>query len=184
MPGRTPVEAFRAFIDPIQSALGCLARAKITASGFNPGRVESWTINDGAGVDLSKGWHFEAEMHYEVIRSDEPSDGPWRVTTRAYRYLISRDGTDMVRMHWHPAGQSPVRSPHLHIPFLADGAEVEKAHLPISRVSFEDAVQWAIMLSGQAQNGDWLAILEATRLRHIEHQSWSALAPGPPGPTA
>ena len=178
MPGRTPSEAFEAFVDPLRAALSCLAAAKITTGpkAREPHGVRVWSVNLANGVVLRDGWHFEAEMHYEIIHSDPPAE-PWRVTTRAYRYRISRCDTDLVRMHWHPTGKSPFTTPHFHIPMLARAADGEHGHLPIGRVSFEDAVQWVIVMSGQHARDDWQEVLDRTRTRHVEHRTWSDAPP-------
>lgn len=179
MPGRTPAEAFDAFVDPLQEALGCLASAKITpAQGCRkPGGDRSWSINFPRGLTLKDGWHFEAEMMYRIIEDRRPGADPWRVSTRAYRYRISNCDIDVVRMHWHPGGQSPFKAPHFHIPNLPGGSMGEKGHLPVSRVTFEDAVEWVIVLSGQSARDDWRAVLDRTRDTHLEHRSWSDTPP-------
>ena len=179
MPGRTPSEAFDAFIDPLQEALGCLGSGKITPSpaARQPGAVRAWSINLERGLALQDGWHFEAEMHYEIIRNDRAGGDNWRATTRAYRYRISNCDKDLVLMHWHPVGRSPFKQPHLHIPELSGGSSGEKGHLPVSRVTFEDAIEWVITMSGQAARSDWRAVLDRTRQKHLEHRSWSDTPP-------
>lgn len=178
MPGRTPSEAFSAFVGPLREALSCLAPAKITTGprSQEPNGVRAWALNLDRGVVLRDGWHFEAEMHYEIVHADPPAL-PWRVTTRAYRYRISRCDKDLVRMHWHPSGNSPFMTPHFHIPLLSGTPHDEGGHLPIGRVSFEDAVQWVIVMSGQCARADWQEVLDRTRALHVEHRTWSASPP-------
>lgn len=178
MPGRTPSEAFSAFVDPLREALSCLAAAKITTGpkSHEPFGVRVWSLNLDRGVVLRDGWHFEAEMHYEIIPADAPAP-PWRVTTRAYRYKVSHCDKDLVRMHWHPSGKSPFTTPHFHIPMLSGGTGGESGHLPIGRVSFEDAVQWVIVMSGQHARADWQEVLDRTRSVHVEHRTWSDAPP-------
>src|SRR5689334_1127717 len=113
MPGRTPTEAFEAFIGPIRGAVSCLARAKLTFSEGARSKVETahaWNINDGAGVTTGP-WEFEASMNYKII----PAEAGYRVTTLAYHYRLAYDAQDLVRWHWHPNGRSPAKFPHLHL---------------------------------------------------------------------
>lgn len=171
MAGKTPTQAFDAFIQPIQTALGCVGTGKITLSpaGRSPGGVRAWTINGGQGLVLKDGWHLEGEMHYEIVKEPDPVRGPWRVTTRAYRYRVAHCGNDIARLHWHPAGKSPYTKPHLHLP---QAGEAEKGHLPVGRLTFEDAVEWTITLSAQEARTDWRSVLDASRQAHTLHRSW------------
>ena len=116
-------------------------------------------------------------MHYEIIPTERASQDRWRATTRGYRYRISRSDTDLVLMHWHPVGHSPFKQPHLHIPELLGGLRGEKGHLPVSRVTFEDAVEWVITMSGQHARSDWRSVLDRTRQKHLDHRSWSHTPP-------
>jgi hypothetical protein len=177
LPGRTPQAAFDAFIGPIEGAVSCLGQGKIvcTAGRSQPGGVRAWSLNGDAGMTFGGGWHFEAQMHYEVIPAEEPA-GEWRVTTRAYRYRIARSGVDLVRIHWHPMGRSTYRDPHVHLPALTM-AEGETAHLPVGRITFEDAVEWAIGLGIKPARSDWRSVLDRSRGPHVQHRSWH-ISPG------
>ncbi|NCT90268.1 hypothetical protein GXB85_04775 [Cellulomonas sp. APG4] len=168
MPGRTPPEAFEAFIEPIRRALSCLGPAKITLSqhGRQVGDTRAWTLNNGLGLAMRGGWHLDATMHYEIIPTQDTS--AWRVTTRAYRYRVACADAELVRMHWHPSGNSPHTLPHLHIPALAAATH----HLPVTRLTFEDAIEWAISLGAPPAREDWRDVLGETRALHIEHRSW------------
>lgn len=174
MPGRTPTEAFDAFIEPIQRALNCLGQGKITPSngGRQPGATRLWSINGVNGLALRDGWHFDAQMHYEIIRTGD--DSGWRVTTRAYRYRLALCGADLFRMHWHPVGNSPYKTPHVHLPKM--GID-DKVHLPTGRLTFEDAVEWSIGLGVPPARTDWQSVLKASHALHIEHRTWSTEPP-------
>lgn len=130
MPGRTPSDAYEAFQKPLKLALSCLCPAKITTSkgGKNqPGVVHSWSINLSKGIS-QRGAHFLAQMHYEIIKDPREGYGPYRVTTRAYRYKLSAAtlNEDIFRMHWHPTGKSDVKPDWEEI--LAKSYEVHAAH--------------------------------------------------------
>lgn len=178
MPGRTPPEAFGAFVEPLQAAVSCLGAGKIVTSphGKSAGAVRSWTLNDGAGLAV-KGWHLEAEMNYELIRDDAVS---WRVTTRAYMYRVSVLGGDVFRIHWHPTGHSDYVRPHVHARFVVPerDRDVLKEHLPTGRITFEEAIEWAIKLGMPSARDDWQSVLLECRKKHLEHRTWSYEPPG------
>lgn len=168
------------FLEPIRRAVACLGTAHVTVSpgGHAPGGTRAWSINLDQGLALRDGWHLEAQMHYEVIRTDDGQE--WRVTTRAYRYRLAHLGHDKVRMHWHPTGKSPYVLPHLHLPEMT-ATTGEKGHLPVSRLTFEDLVEWAIGLGVTPARTDWKSVLDASRALHLQHRTWSDQPP-PPAP--
>lgn len=108
MPGRTTLEAFDAFITPLQAAVTTLGPAKITVSKggrSNSQGVHAWTLNSDNGMPLTGGMLLRARMNYEFLRADDLSDGPWRCTTRGYMYaVIGTDGHELISYHWHPLG--------------------------------------------------------------------------------
>jgi hypothetical protein len=85
-------------------------------------------------------------MLYEIIRTDDPVRGPWRVSTRAYAYEMQTSGRELVwSYHWHP--QSTVSNPHAHLGHtqLAEDAVLsDKAHHPTGRVSLESVIRTCI----------------------------------------
>jgi hypothetical protein len=98
-------------------------------------------------------------MHYEIIRDDREEYGPWRVSTRGYRYQISRIGQqDLARLHWHPTGASHYTEPHLHLPTV--------------RATFEDAITWAAVLGMPMARDDWPEVLKQCQEKHLVHRSW------------
>ncbi len=107
----------QAFLAPLQTALACVAHAKITPSPggrAQPGKVHAWTINSGAGAELHH-YRLKAAMQYELIEEDSER-GPWRATTRGYMYSIETSGdSELLSAHWHPTGKSHHKEPHLHV---------------------------------------------------------------------
>lgn len=104
-----------------------------------------------------QGWHFEAQMHYEIITDDRPGYGPFRVTTRAYRYRFARAGQDVARFHWHPLGKSSHIEPHMHLALVRVGMDEDTrdVHLPSPRFTFESAISWAIQLGWPPAQDDF-----------------------------
>ncbi len=72
--GQARREAAQAFLGPLQSALGCIAHAKITPSPggrTRPNMTHAWTINSGAGVLVAGGGlRLIASMRYQLIEED------------------------------------------------------------------------------------------------------------------
>ena len=177
MPGRTPQEAFEAFIVPIESACSCLGSVKVTVSpgGRTAASVEhSWTLNRMNGF-TAKGWHFDAGMGYVIIQDAGPGRGPWRVHTLQYRYRLAVTDQDVFRLHWHPNGNSPVTYPHLHAALEPKDRMPDSinAHLATGRMTLEDALRWAFGLGMPAALPDWPKRLDETEAPHLEHRSWS-----------
>jgi hypothetical protein len=111
------------FLEPLQQAVSCLGQGKIMTSNGGKdrlGKVHSWSLNGETGIS-KQGWHFEAQMHYEIITDDRPGYGPYRVTARAYRYRFDLAGQDVARFHWHPLGRSPHKDPHVHLALVLEG---------------------------------------------------------------
>lgn len=179
MPGRTPAEAFRAFIEPIQEALSCLGQAKAQSSPggrTEPNQDHAWMINRGNGFTV-KAWHFSAEMGYRIIRDE--TNGPWRVHTTGYRYRLSVAGQDVFRMHWHPNSKSPIRYPHLHANLSPKQqlAESLGAHLETDRMSLERALRWAFELGMPPGRADWEQCLQRSEELHLQHRTWARGGP-------
>lgn len=184
MPGRTPAEAVRAFLEPLQSALAVLAHGKIsTRGGQNPrvGTPQQWSLNDGGGVELltdnAEGLTLYAAMYWQVIEDERDGYGPYRVTTRGYDYsLVQGDATEVWAMHWHPSGSSWERLPHVHLGdvLFADTAPVSsKSHLRTGRMTFETAVRWCFQFGAEPLADDWDDRLTLAEAPHILHRSWS-----------
>lgn len=182
MPGRTAPDAFQAFLEPLISAVSVLGQAKIVVSpgGRQASDIDhSWTLNGERGYS-SRAWHFEAAMKYRIIQDGRPTYGPWRVTTRAYRYRLAVAGEDVFRMHWHPDGNSPVTGPHMHVAFAPAShvGDSLREHLPGERQTFENAIRWAIAAGLPPARTDWQDLLDQAERAHLEHRSWSGGGPG------
>lgn len=171
MPGRTPAEAFRAFMEPIEAAVACLGNAKVTTSpgGMTNTHVDhSWTLNGpGKAMVFKGGYCFRASMKYRFIEHE----GGYRVTTLEYIYSLSCGEDELWDLHWHPVGSSPETRPHLHAAIL--GAGGKRAHRPTGRMTFEDAVEWVIASGVTPVREDWAEILSGSKAVHVQHRSWS-----------
>ena len=184
MPGRSPAEAFNAFIDPLAEAVSCLGAAKIVPSPGGravPNVVHAWALNGETGMAFPGGWHFEAQMHYEIVQ--RPVSREWRVKTHGYRYRLALRGTHLWRLHWHPTVTSGYHLPHLHMNLGRPGdvpLETMSQHHPTGRMTFEDAVEWIFRVGIEPARENWNEIISASRERHLEHRSWDRYPPGSP----
>lgn len=169
---RTPSDALRAFLEPIQEALGCIGIAKITVSpnSTEVGKTHSWVINSSNGLALKNARLFKASMQFEIV-----NDGNgWRVSTRSYLYSLLQEGQELFALHWHPDGLSdPQYSfPHAHIN-IQNVKDSKKQHLPTGRLSFKDAIEWSIRLGVETLRDDWEEVLQRTRNDYFQKRTWT-----------
>lgn len=157
--------------------MSCVARAKITVSPGghrDVGRSHSWTINRGEGCELRGGRWLQARMQYRIIPDEEA--GPFRVTTEGYAYsLDDASGVELFSIHWHPLGVSTYVKPHLHLPrpvSTPSGLVEAGGHLPVSRMSFEQAIRWSIEWGAQPRVDDWQDRLDLAESPHVLHRRW------------
>ncbi len=185
MPGRKPAEAVRAFLQPLQDALACVADGKLSArGGLSPrvGTPQQWSMNNGGGVELlsedAEGLTFYASMYWEVIEDEHEGYGPYRVTTRGYDHsLVRGEATELWAMHWHPAGPSGEKLPHVHLGdvLFGEGSPVSsKNHLRTGRMTFETAIRWTIEFGAMPLHDDWEARLALAEAPHMLYRTWSA----------
>jgi hypothetical protein len=175
--GRTPHEALSAFVDPLQRALSCVTRANLVHRPPWPGHVQALgaseepirlaTAAGGPAPSLS------LEQQYDIVQA--PGEhGPWKITTRAYRYRIdSAAGAELVLWHWHPTDRQgrPHRQPrpHLH----AQVADLRGRHLPTGRVGLEAVIRALVDdFDVRPRRGDWRSVLDATEALFEQWRTW------------
>jgi hypothetical protein len=185
MPGRTPNEAYRAFVEPLARALACVATAKIQPSVggthvFHRDHNLYLTRQGDSDYVRLRGepaLDFRARMVYRLIEDPRAGFGPIRVTTRAYDYSLRlATGESVVDYHWHPDGVSHEARPHLHLgsaQLQPHGVIGRKHHLPTGRVTFESVIRTAVELGATPLHEDWQQRLEDTETPHIRYRSWS-----------
>jgi hypothetical protein len=85
--GRTPAAAVNAFLPPLQRALSCVSDTVFVRSHDStaPGVVRSMNA-PGAGSAALRGGnrlHLSVPIQCEVVKTDDPERGPWKVSTQA-----------------------------------------------------------------------------------------------------
>ena len=107
-------------------------------------------------------------VSYDMSVALMEQKSPWSKAS-IVRYPVDV-GESTISYHWHPAGSSPVRTPHLHVRTGGDsfqgGVSLDRLHLPTSIVSLATNVRFLITELGVEPNrADWgrvLAGVEAT----------------------
>lgn len=174
MPGRTPADAVRNYIEPLQTAVSCLdgvAKILVTARVHRVGDLGAWILNGPDGMALHGFGTFYAQQQFELVETSEEhrqykAGEHYRVSTREYIYRLALDTGEQIRWHWHPKGNSPERRPHIHPSFNL------KAHLPGSRVALEDVIEGCIQLGARASCDDWRQKLGETGGVHKLYRTW------------
>lgn len=146
MPGRNAEEAFRAFVEPLESCLRCITLEHRLVVRRHDDDQFSVTLNEGIPIGLTNGdveFSFAFSM---VVATVAMEDGQRRMSTRKYIYDVregrpQRGNTTLVQWHWHP-NNGRVAYPHAHLPFSAPYSA--KLHVPTGRITFEDVVEFII----------------------------------------
>lgn len=176
MPGRTPREAVKAYLEPLQKNLSIICKGVLRPSNYDMvDKVGVLMLPDPAPLNGRPDLYLAFAQQYKIIKDVE--NGPFRVTTRYYSYAVeTQDAQEIVGYHWHPDGDSPVKFSHLHLgPGALIGREEisRKAHFPTGRVAFEDMVELLIDTFGvQPDRTLWQEIVEKTRSLFTQHKSW------------
>jgi len=147
--GRNPTAAVKAFVAPIQTALGLFASGNVTADSYKPENDGVLAFNGGEVVKLRGGNKvgLSVSMRYRIIKTDEAGRGPWKVTTTGYMYELQLEEKKLYEYHWHPISASHEVRPHLHC-----SAALDKGHIPTGRVMIEDVLNLAVQLGAKPNN--------------------------------
>lgn len=163
MRDRTPAEAYRTFIRPMQSALNTISDGRLVLSNrldsIQAGTPLDISLNSGAPTPLRFAKSERLFIQVAFWGIIEPfALGTQRFDCRltAYWYSISNHaGQEVVAYHWTPEVRSLERRyPHLHVgsavsseSSLALGS-FHKLHLPTNLISIQHLVRFAIQELG------------------------------------
>ena len=161
---QTSHEAVANHLDTLQKLVSCVTPSVVVTEFYHPLVVPiPVTINYGEPVSLRGPSRFQFALRQSFIAVDSGQNSSWRVGVRSFSYEIhDSEGREVLLYHWHPRGNSPVVTPHLH---LEQGAqvgrtEVRDAHLPTGDVSLNSLLRVLIEEMGvQPQRPDWDSIL-------------------------
>lgn len=193
VPGHNPHEAVVNYRTPMARAIRTLNAEAFLVPGrdsynFQLGAHGYWRLGDENGLRLTPhdsdlSMRFHAEQHYRIIECDpashDPELGCYRVSTLMYAYELIVNNSTVWAMHWHPIGDSDEFRPHFHISGGDDQRFSVKDHLPSSRHTIEDAVEWCITHGAVPADENWADIVAETKGVHVLHRSW-AMSPDEP----
>ena len=161
---RASYEAVDNYITNLQKLLSCVTRSVINAEIYQPAPAPHFlTINDGEPVLLSGPSRLQLALRQYFVTVDSAQSSAWQIQVSSYFYeLLDSDGREVLAYHWHPRGNSPVATPHLH---LEQGArvgrpEVRDAHLPTGDVSLNAILRVLIEeMDVRPLRPDWESVL-------------------------
>ncbi len=167
MVSRTPAEAVNSYIESIQLAISCITYSVVTVRGgyYPSDRPHTLSLNDGSPVRLGgiSRLRLLIEQQYRVLQLDTPT-GLWTVDVVNYQYAVfDTNDREVLAYHWHPVGQSPVVTPHLHIGHgaMAGRPEIGNAHLPTGHVSTIEILRMLIRdFAVVPRRRDWESVLD------------------------
>ena len=168
MAERTYSHAVDHVLAPLRLAISCVTPTIFTTPRLIPrsGALLDVLLGEGDPVRLRgpQCIHLRVRIWIRVSQA-EPPRGLWEAQTTAYEYRLSdQDDREILAYHWHPEGQSHVRTPHLH---LGPASEVVRpallaAHLPTGQVGLHEVERLAIDSFGVAPiRPDWDRVLQA-----------------------
>jgi hypothetical protein len=176
VPGRTPRDAVKAYLEPLQKNISIVCKGVLRVNNYDAlEAVSVLTLPDPVPLNGRPDLYLSFTQQYKIIK--DPENGPFRVTTLYYSYAVeTQDAHEIVGYHWHPDGVSPVRFPHLHLgPAALVGMEDlrRKAHLPTGRVAFEEVVEFLIATFGvEPDRTLWQEIVDKTKSLFARHKTW------------
>ena len=177
MAGKTPHQAVRNFIEPLNRALSCVTKAILVASGYDPAdKPHAVALNNGNPVSLrvKPPLFFTVLIQYKIVEA-KGELGPWKVSTVAYIYAVQdKQRRELFAYHWHPQETPQYHYPHLHIGGGIAGGFFEKLHLPTRRISLEEVLRLLItQLKVKPLKRDWEKVLRETQEAHERFRTWS-----------
>lgn len=122
--------------------------------------------------------HLSFAMEYEIVETDDKDRGPWKVSTRQYRYHVVNDARDEILLwHWLPLGLCTTEQPHMHIgqsQLTRDAVLSRKLHIVTGRLAIETVIQTLISeLNVFPARENYQEILDEGRANFERWQTWS-----------
>lgn len=165
--GRTPAEVVSRYRQAMQRLLSCVTDSVVdVAGGYFPSDIpHRLALNYDQPVPIGRASKFMLRLrqNYLIV---EPlmSNDSWYVELAGYNYVLyDEDQREVVIYHWHPHGNSPEVTPHLHLQQGAQvgRAEVRDAHHPTGQISLGRYLRYLIRDYGvEPRRPDWRLILD------------------------
>jgi hypothetical protein len=178
LPGRTTRAAFNAFVEPLRKSVSCLTDDQLIASSGGTGgrraprgEIHALTMANGA-IRLGNELFLHIGLKYQIIHVPGLPNGPYKVKTHAYAYQLHHEsGPMLIGYHWHPAGESSFREPHIHAPALLPGSG--RVHFPSERTSLEAVIRFCIgELHAEPNRKDWAEVLAMNEDLFETYRTW------------
>jgi hypothetical protein len=176
VPGKTPREAVKAYLEPLQKNVAIVCKGVLRANNYDKlDQVSVLTLEEPAPLHGRPNLYVSFTQQYKIIKDSE--NGPYKVKTLYYSYAVETESAqEIAGYHWHPEGVSPVRFPHLHLGPAALIAREElnrKAHFPTGRVAFEEIVEFLIATFGvEPDRALWQELVEKTKSMFKKSKTW------------
>jgi hypothetical protein len=95
VPGRTPREAVKAYLEPLQKNVSIVCRGVLRVNNYDTlNEVSVLTLPDPVTLDGRPDLYLSFTQQYKII--EDPENGPFRVTTRYYSYTIETQDTQEI----------------------------------------------------------------------------------------
>ena len=164
--GSSPAEAVNNYRTEVQRRVSCVTDAVVGVDGGYYPSPEPHFLTMSSGLPAALGGasrlRLRLQQNYRIVQSGSTGIA-WRVDVVGYNYaVLDSELTEVILYHWHPFGNSPVETPHLH---LEQGIQVGRrefrdAHLPTGQVSLSAFINLLVHdLEVQPRRPDWEAIL-------------------------
>jgi hypothetical protein len=160
---RTPAEAYRHDVDPVQRALNNITVGRLFLAHRQSGLVANAplnvSMNGGAPSPLQRPGSSPLFVKLDFRVVIEPliiEQNRFQCRQIAYWYaILDGSGEEIVAYHWTPDVNSPERPfPHLHVGIGMLGErslfvrDVHKLHIPTSLIAVQQIVRFAIQELG------------------------------------
>lgn len=182
MAGKTPIEAVKKFLQPLQRVLSCITRGILLVSeGGYRVAPHPHSVLVGTGLPVRLKGSLDPSLRflhtYRIVEDGGPR-GPWKVQSGGYCYALeNQQAEELVAYHWHPSWPSTITFPHLHI---GAGAATFRhdldLRLPTRRISIESFVRLALTqfrVECLDPDRDWSTLLDDTESAFNEWNTWT-----------
>ena len=117
-------------------------------------------------------------MEYEIIKTELPDRGTWKIRTRRYRYhVVTDDLAEVALFHWLPDGDCSTDEPHMHIgvsQLTSEAVITGKTHMPSGRVALESVIETLITEFNVVPiRKDWQTVLAEGRAKFELWRTWA-----------